>query len=270
MERIQSALAKARSARDRKLQGTNPGTGKKSTETGPWPGLAELKLNPGHLERNRVVAMHPGPNASSFDVMRTNLLRTLRTNGWTRVAITSPTPGCGKSTVAVNLAFSLSRLADTRVLVVELDLRHPSLIRMLGVGADQNFAGMLAEGRIDYSQIRRAGPNLAFALSALPKENPAELLSAARTADMIDEIEAQLRPDVVLFDLSPVLVSDDAISFLDQVDCALMVAAADESTVSEIDKCGKDLAKRTQVLGVVLNKCRYMEQEESLTYPEQD
>jgi protein-tyrosine kinase len=62
-------------------------------------------------------------------------------------------------------------------------------------------------------------------------ENPAELLSAARTADMIDEIEAQLRPDVVLFDLSPVLVSDDAIAFLDQVDCALMVAAAEESTV---------------------------------------
>ncbi len=268
MERIQSALAKARAARDRKLQGANPGTGKKTTESGPWPGLTEMKLNPGHLESNRIVAMHPGPNASSFDMMRTNLLRTLRANGWTRVAITSPTPGCGKSTLAANLAFSLARLADTRVLVIELDLRHPSLIRMLGAGADQNFAGMLAEGKIDYSQIRRAGPNLAFALNAHPMENPAELLSAARTADIIDEIEAQLRPDVVLVDLSPVLVSDDAIAFLDQVDCALMVAGADESRVSEIDKCGKDLATRTQVLGVVLNKCRHMEQEESLNYPE--
>lgn len=268
MERIQSALAKARAARDRKLQGTNPATGKKSTETGPWPGLTELTLNPGHLERNRIVALHPGPQAASFDVMRTNLLRTLRTNGWTRVAITSPTPGCGKSTLAANLAFSLARLADTRVLVIELDLRHPSLIRMLGATADQNFAGMLAEGKVDYGQIRRAGPNLAFALNAHQMENPAELLSAARTADLIDELETQLRPDVILFDLSPVLVSDDAIAFLDQVDCALMVAAAEESTVSEIDKCGKDLAKRTQVLGVVLNKCRYMEQEESLSYPE--
>jgi Mrp family chromosome partitioning ATPase len=268
MERIQSAHAKARAARDRKLQGTNPGTGKKAVETGPWPNLTELTLNPGHLERNRVVALHPGSHSASFDVMRTNLLRTLRTNGWTRVAITSPTPSCGKSTLTANLAFSLARLADTRVLVIELDLRHPSLIRMLGVAPDQNFAGMLVDGKIDYGQIRRAGPNLAFALNARPMENPAELLSAARTADLIDELETQLRPDVVLFDLSPVLVSDDAIAFLDQVDCALMVAAADESTVSEIDKCGKDLAKRTQVLGVVLNKCRYQEQEESLTYPE--
>lgn len=267
MERIQSALAKARAARERKLQGANPGTPMKLTETGPWQGLAELKLNPGHLERSRIVAINPGPSAASFDVMRTNLLRTLRTNGWTRVAITSPTPGCGKSTVTANLAFSLARLADTRVLVIELDLRHPSLMEMLGAGAEQHFAQMLAEGRIDYSHIRRVGPNLAFAMSTRASENPAELLSAARTADIIDEIETQLRPDIVLFDLSPVLVSDDAISFLDQVDCALMVAAAEETTVAEIEKCGKDLAKRTQVLGVVLNKCRYMEQEESLTYP---
>ena len=267
MERIQSALAKARAARDRKLQVTSPGGGKKGVESGPWPTLSELALNPGHLERNRIVALHPGPQAASFDVMRTNLLRTLRTNGWTRVAITSPTPSCGKSTVAANLAFSLSRLADTRVLLIELDLRHPSLASMLGVPPDQNFAAALAEGRIDFAQIRRAGPNLAFALNARAMENPAELLSAARTADLIDEIEAQLRPDVILFDLSPVLVSDDAIAFLDQVDCALMVAAADETSISEIDKCGKDLAKRTQVLGVVLNKCRYMEQEETLTYP---
>jgi Mrp family chromosome partitioning ATPase len=265
MERIQSALAKARAARDRKLQGATPG-GKKSTESGPWPGLAELSLDPRHLERNRIVALHPGPQAASFDVMRTNLLRTLRTNGWTRVAITSPTPGCGKSTVAANLAFSLARLADTRVLLVELDLRHPSLLRMLGVEG-QNFAAMLASGTIDYSHVRRVGDNLAVAVNARAMENPAELLSAARTADMIDEMEAQLRPDVVLFDLSPVLVSDDALAFLDQVDCALMVAAADETSVADIDKCGKDLAKRTQVLGVVLNKCRYMEQEESLAYP---
>jgi Mrp family chromosome partitioning ATPase len=268
MERIQSALAKARAARDRKLQVTNPSTGKPVAETGPWSALTEMKLLPAHLEQSRIVAMHSGPYAAGFDVMRTNLLRSLRTNGWTRVAITSPTPGCGKSTVAANLAFSLSRLADTRVLVIELDLRHPSLGQMLGVATGPNFAAALAEGRIDYSHMRRAGPNLAFALNSRPMENPAELLSAARTADIIDEIEAQLRPDVVLFDLSPMLVSDDAMSFLDQVDCALVVAAAEETTVAEIDKCGKDLAKRTQVLGVVLNKCRYMEQEESLTYPE--
>jgi len=133
--------------------------------------------------------------------------------------------------------------------------------------SSRNFAGMLASGTVDYGQIRRCGPNLAIGLNSNPMESPAELLSAARTAEIVDEIEAKLRPDVILFDMSPMLANDDAISFLDQVDCALMVAAADETTVTEVDRCGKDLAKRTQVLGVVLNKCRFMEQEEAASYP---
>jgi protein-tyrosine kinase len=266
MERIQSALAKARAARDRKIKASTPGA-QAQVETGPWPELGEMTLNPKVMERNRVVAMHPNQNAASFDLMRTNLIRALRSNGWSRVAITSPTQGCGKSTVALNLAFSLARMADTRVLLLDLDLRHPSLRTILGVESKQNFAGMLASGTVDYAQILRCGPNLAIGLNSNPMESPAELLSAARTAEIVDEIEARLRPDVILFDMSPMLANDDAISFLDQVDCALMVAAADETTVTEVDRCGKDLAKRTQVLGVVLNKCRFMEQEEAAIYP---
>lgn len=266
MERIQSALAKARAARDRKLKGATPG-GHAQIETGPWADLSELTLDQKVLERNRVVAMHPNQSAASFDLMRTNLIRALRSNGWSRVAITSPTQGCGKSTVATNLAFSLARMADTRVLLLDLDLRHPSLQNILGIGPKLNFAGMLASGTIDYAQILRCGPNLAVGLNSKPMDSPAELLSATKTADIIDEIEAKLRPDVILFDMSPMLANDDAISFLDQVDCALMVAAADETTVTEVDRCGKDLAKRTQVLGVVLNKCRHMEQEEAAVYP---
>lgn len=267
MERIQSALAKARAARDRKMKPSTPG-GLAQVETGPWSELAELALNTKVLEKNRIVAMHPNQSAASFDLMRTNLIRALRSNGWSRVAITSPTQGCGKSTVALNLAFSLARMADTRVLLLDLDLRHPSLHTILGVEPKQSFAGMLATGLIDYGQILRCGPNLAVGLNTKPMESPAELLSATRTADIVDEIEAKLRPDVILFDMSPMLANDDAISFLDQVDCALMVAAADETTVTEVDRCGKDLAKRTQVLGVVLNKCRFMEQEEARAYPE--
>jgi protein-tyrosine kinase len=267
MERIQSALAKARSARDRKLQASTPG-GKSGKDADPWNDLTEVALDQKTLAQNLVVAHQPGPAAASFDVMRTNLLRTLRTNGWTRVAVTSPTPNCGKSTVALNLAFSLARLTDKKVLLVELDLRHPSLVSMLGLPRDRHFVETLSAGRVDYSRIKRFGSNLALALNAETMANPAELLSAPRTADLIDEVEALLNPDVILFDMSPMLISDDALAFLDQVDCALMVAAAEETTTSEIEKCGKDLGKRTQVLGVVLNKCRYMEEDSSGVYPD--
>lgn len=268
MERIQSAMAKARAAREGKVHATGTAGKRAGAGSSSWADMPEMPLNMEVLDENRIVAHSPGSSAASFDVMRTNLLRILRTNGWSRVAITSPTPGCGKTTVTLNLAFSLARLADIKVLVVELDLRRPAMTAALGQVPGQNFAGMIAGPVIDLRQIKRVGENLAFGLTSQPIESPAELLSSARTADVIDELEARLRPDVVLFDMSPMLANDDTIAFLDQVDCALMVAAAEETTVSEVERCGKDLGTHTQVLGVILNKCRYMGQGDDISYPD--
>ena len=108
----------------------------------------------------------------------------------------------------------------------------------------------------------RIRPNLAVGVNSLPADNPAELLSSTQAASAIDTIEIRYRPDVILFDMPPVLVIDDTIAFLDQVDCALMVAAAEQTTVAEIDRAGKEVADHTKVLGVILNKCRYMDRSE--------
>ncbi|MEL6210616.1 MAG: chromosome partitioning protein, partial [Pseudomonadota bacterium] len=70
-------------------------------------------------------------------------------------------------------------------------------------------------------------------------------------------------PTVMLFDLPPLLVNDDAMAFLGHVDCALIVAAAEKTTVKEIDRCERDVASQTFVLGVILNRCRYMERSDS-------
>lgn len=80
--------------------------------------------------------------------------------------------------MALNLAFSLARMADIRVLLVELDLRHPSLISMMGLPPNQNFFQSVGTGKLDYSQVKRVGPNLALALNSKPLDSPAELLSA--------------------------------------------------------------------------------------------
>ena len=57
--------------------------------------------------------------------------------------------------------------------------------------------------------------------------------------------------------MPPMLMSDDAMAFLPHVDCVLLVAAAEKSRLDEVDKCEQELAEQTNVLGVVLNKCRY-------------
>lgn len=268
MERIQSALAKARAVRDGKTQAMVKQAKKLVVQPDSWLELSELRLDPVTLNANSIVAHQSVPEAAAFDTMRTNLLRQMRANSWTRVAITSPTAGCGKTTVAMNLAFSLARLADVRVLVVDLDLRRPSIGQALGNAHDINFAGALAGNEPVQTQLRRWGSNLALGMTTTPLESPAELLSAAQTADVIDAIEERLQPDLILFDTSPLLANGDTIAFLDQVDCALMVAAADQTTSSEIEHCGKEIAKHTQVLGVILNKCRFVDSAEDYGKPE--
>ena len=99
-----------------------------------WERLRTVTLDRRHLTRHRVIAAdRVDPAHVAFDVLRTRLLQTLRARGWRRVAITSPTQGCGKTFVAANLAFSLSRRASCRTVLLDLDLRIPSLAAVLGV-----------------------------------------------------------------------------------------------------------------------------------------
>ena len=62
----------------------------------------------------------------------------------------------------------------------------------------------------------------------------------------------------MIYDLPPMLQSDDVMAFLPHLDCVLLVAGAEKSRLDEVDKCEKDLAEHTNVLGVALNLCRYM------------
>jgi len=70
----------------------------------------------------------------------------------------------------------------------------------------------------------------------------------------------------VLFDMPPLLAGDDALAFIGHVDCVLLVAAAETSTIEEVDTCERELAAHTNVLGVVLNKCRYPDRQYGYSY----
>ncbi|MCE6958706.1 CpsD/CapB family tyrosine-protein kinase [Cereibacter sphaeroides] len=267
MERIQTAIAKARAARGDKggSGGRMPSPFAADRPLAPeqvaeaWQALSEVAPSPHHFSRHHVVAGRGGKESAPFDVMRTKLLHQMRAQGWRRVAITSPGAGCGKSTIALNLALSLARQPELRILLVELDLRRPSLARMLGLTDGHNFAEVLRDSAVFEDHAVRIGANLAIATNRQPVRNPSELLQGASVPGALAGIEARYAPDVVIFDLPPLLVSDDTLAVADLVDCALLIAAAESTSAQEVDLCERELAERTNVLGVVLNKCRYME-----------
>lgn len=112
----------------------------------------------------------------------------------------------------------------------------------------------------------RMGENLVLAMNATPAPHPAELLQSVGTREALDAIERRWQPDIMLFDMSPMLATDDNVGFLGNVDCALLIAAAESTTLSNIDLCEKELAQLTNVLGVVLNKCRYPDDSVGYSY----
>ncbi len=265
MERIQSALEKAREARGEIPQET-PVRGEGETQghaassaADRWLELEEATINPRILRRNRVMAYEGGVEAGPFDMLRTKVLQQMRANNWRRLVITSPTSGCGKTTTSCNLAFSLARQPDVRTMVIEIDMRRPAMARTLGQKKLQHQFGKVLSGTAAMrDHVIRYGNNLCFGTNHAPMHNSAELLQSQTTVEALAEIEKTLEPTIMIFDTSPLLVSDDTIGFLGQVDCALLVAEAESTTIDEIDTCEKDLAAHTNVLGVVLNKCRYM------------
>lgn len=222
-----------------------------------WASLPQLTLNPARLDQNRIVSYRKShPAHLGFDMLRTRLLNILRTNGWNRLAITSPTENCGKSMVGLNLALSLGHQNDLRSMLFDVDMRLPTAAKYLGVREPISIADYLQGTLEDSKFLRRVGPNLAFGLNTTAVHAPAEMLHHERTKSVLSATLARYRPNVVIYDLPPVLVSDDVMAFLPYVDCVLMVAAAGRTTPKEIREAEQVLADQTNFLGVMLNKSK--------------
>lgn len=272
MERIQAAIQKAKEQRTG--MGISPvrdpanGTAAHGVQIprgqagAAWGEIGTFEPDAEHLARHRIVTFSDtDPAHNHFDMLRTKVLRTMQRNGWKTIGITSPTSGCGKTTISLNLAFSLSHQPNLRTVLVDLDLRRPVVGKHLGITETHSVASVLQGTHTVQENFLRYGDNLAVGTNAQSICASADLLMDARTAGGVRAIRDAFRPDILIYDLPPMLVSDDAMAFLPHLDCVLLVAGAEKSRLDEIDKCEQDLAGQANVLGVVLNMCRYASEE---------
>lgn len=272
MERLQAALEKARAQRG--TDSTAPTPARTATlpnasratpqETPPphtdnaWQALEEIQINRTQLQRNRVTTVDTGADSAPFDLLRTRMLQQAKQHGWKRIAIVSPHAGCGKSTTTINLALGLARQQSLRSIIFDLDLRRAGLSKIIGQRPAQSVADVL-QGTVSFaSQARRYGSNVAFALNNENKVNtPSEILQSPRTTQILDQITADYDPDIMLFDMPPLMASDDNFGFLQNVDAAMIMVAAEQTSMGQIDVAERQVAELTNVMGIVLNKCRY-------------
>lgn len=263
---ILSAIHRARTERAARRPAADAAPAEAVARTGHWDALTVFEPDPRHLERHLVRTLRASAEAKPFDSIRTKLLHQMRSNGWRRVALTSPDSGCGKSLLTLNLALSMARQSDLATMAVELDMRRPSMARTLGLKVGHQFSDVLAGRAPAADHLVRIGRNLAVATHRRAEPSAAELLASKGAGHVLDRMEADFAPDVMLFDLPPLLMTDDAMAIMDQIDCVLLVAAAERTTIAEITRCAEDLAARCNFLGVILNKCRFLANEERYGY----
>ena len=269
MERLQQAIEKARAQREKgssskaapkrtaaKARSSEPAV---AQSTSVWAALAPIKITRPKLQTNRVVSVEGGPEAAPHDMLRTKVLHQAATNNWKRIAITSPDTGTGKSVTSANLAFCLARQPDIRTIAFDFDFRRIGLSKALDQQPDHNMADVL-EGRIQFhDHALRYGDRLAFGLNNGPVRHSSEILQSRKTSEILDAIEEEFDPDIMLFDLPPMMATDDNFGFLKYVDCALIVAGAEKTSLDKIDVAERQVAEITNVMGIVLNKCRYFD-----------
>lgn len=269
MEKLQKALQKARESREGQALDARPAVtaarAPVSTE-GPWAELAPFTPDPAVLHRHRIFSYIAQKEAAPFDVLRTKVFLAMRQNGWTRLAITSPEQGCGKSTVACNLAFGLSRQTQTRTMLLDLDMRRPGVAALLGCRPQHNMRDMLTGQVSPQDHMLCVNGNLALAMSGGSTADPTDILTARQTGEVLDTLQARYAPHVMIFDLGPMLQTDDARAVLKYVDCALVLAKAEQTRASHLDTCEREVGQLTNVLGVVLNDCRHVEAETDYYY----
>ncbi|MBL4757631.1 MAG: CpsD/CapB family tyrosine-protein kinase [Rhizobiales bacterium] len=266
MERLQVALEKARAQRS-DAAAIAPEPDKKQTpppassapDKGAWAALAEFRCQKKKLLRNRITTFEGGKESAPYDMLRTRVLQQAKHNDWRRVAIVSPHSNCGKSTIAANLAFSLSRQRDRRSIVLDLDLRRSGLTKILDQSGPYGMGDVLG-GQVSFADhAKRYGPNVIFGFNnGTTIQTPSEILQDARAKEILDQIEATYEPDLMLFDMPPLMASDDNFGFLQNVDAALLVVAAEKTSMAQIDVAERHIAELTNMMGIVLNKCRYM------------
>jgi Mrp family chromosome partitioning ATPase len=224
-------------------------------------GLGEVELKASFLQSNRIVAHISGDISSKpYDILRTQVLRAMDLKGWKILAVTSPTPECGKTLTAINLALSIARQPERSVLLIDMDLQRPRIASALGVTEREGVLGVLG-GSIELKEAivqARIGNHRFMVLPAeAPTSDSSEWMTSHAMSAMMNQIKLEYQSRLVILDLPPMLSGDDVIAILPQVDCVLLVAAVGTSTIAQIEECNKHL-QSTDVVRVVLNKVPQM------------
>ena len=264
MSKITQALEKAARERLQRLQETATTKVVAPVEMSIEPASRISSLTSTEAEHIRVdphivAATDPqSPIAEQYRILRTNLQSLKLRAGSKVIVVTSAVHGEGKSVTSVNLALTLARQENLRVVLIDADLRKPSVHRWLGMPVhDRGLATALQDGgNLDGCLLKMKEPGLTLLPAGGHPEHPAELLESTNMRKILATLRAQF--DVIIIDAPPVLPVADPGILAAQADGVLLVVRAGRTQRKTASQAQALLTQmKANILGCVLTHVEY-------------
>lgn len=189
----------------------------------------------------------------AYKKARTNIVYSIVKKGCKKIIFTSSFKSEGKTTTAINVALALSQQVDTKVLVIDCDLRRPTVHTVMGLNSKKGLVNYLNdECKLEEVITKSENENLDFITFGAIPPNPSELLASGNMADMIRELEKGY--DYIIFDTPPVNMVVDIVPLIEFSDGVVFVVKNNDTTYPEFNRA-IDLLKRNngKILGIIIN-----------------
>jgi protein-tyrosine kinase len=218
--------------------------------------ISNLNPNAVNVELDGKLVTYHKPQsveAELFKALRTNLLFPAEGKVPKTILVTSPLPGDGKSFTSANLAISIAQGVEEHVMLIDCDMRKPTIHSIFGYNQGLGLSDYLAVGA-DISTILLKTPIAKLTLfpAGKPPKNPTELLSSKKMKALLEEVKSRYADRLIIIDSPPPSMASETNAIVNYVDGVLIVVSAGKtprSAVTEtIEQIGKD-----KVLGIVLN-----------------
>jgi capsular exopolysaccharide synthesis family protein len=192
----------------------------------------------------------------SYKTARTNIAYSIIKKGCKKIAFTSSAKGEGKTVTAMNVASALAQQVDTKVLVIECDLRRPHVHSALKLAPTPGLTNYLNDECTseEIIQSTKLSNMHAVCYGAVPP-NPSELLASEAMADFIKMVEKDY--DYIIFDTPPIGVVIDAVPIIKASDGVVVVVKNNSTTYPQLNKTLETLERSGgKTLGIIINKVK--------------
>jgi capsular exopolysaccharide synthesis family protein len=189
--------------------------------------------------------------AEQYRALRTRISQSEHDRYYRAILVSSPSPGDGKSVTSLNLALAMAQEFHRRILLVDADLRDPSLHKLLGIPGRPGLSDVLA-GSVEIGDVMVALPDCRLTVipAGSPVDRPTEMLGSAEMRRLVDMLRTQF--DRLIFDTPPAAPLADVGVLAPLADGVLLVVRACRTPRPAIDRAIEDI-DAARILGLVLN-----------------